>query len=82
MDDHKLPKKLRRPLDTFFSGIDAVFALAEAPDMARVPDEELARIKSQVIVEELCCDYGIELRRTGPDNLMGRYPIHEDHEPS
>jgi DNA primase len=50
--------------------------------MARVPDEELARIKSQVAVEDLCRDYGIELRRTGPDNLMGLCPFHEDREPS
>jgi DNA primase len=50
--------------------------------MARVPDEELQRIKSQVAVEDLCRDYGIELRRTGPDNLMGLCPFHEDHDPS
>jgi DNA primase catalytic core len=50
--------------------------------MARVPDEELARIKSQVAVEDLCRDYGIELRRTGPDNFMGLCPFHEDHDPS
>jgi len=37
--------------------------------MARIPDEELARIKSQVTVEDLCRDYGIELTRMGPDNL-------------
>src|ERR1700734_3080207 len=50
--------------------------------MARIPDEELARIKSQVTVENLCCDYGIELNRTGPDNLMGRCPFHADKTPS
>jgi DNA primase catalytic core len=50
--------------------------------MARVPDEELQRIKSQVAVEDLCRDYGIELRRTGPDNLMGLCPFHDDHDPS
>ena len=42
--------------------------------MARIPDEELQRIKSQVTVEDLCRDYGIELHRMGPDNLMGRWP--------
>jgi hypothetical protein len=50
--------------------------------MARVPDEELQRIKSQVNVEDLCRDYGIELQRMGPDNLMGRCPFHDDHTPS
>lgn len=50
--------------------------------MARIPDEELQRIKSQVNVEDLCRDYGIELRRTGPDNLMGCCPFHDDQTPS
>jgi hypothetical protein len=50
--------------------------------MARIPDEELQRIKSQVTVEDLCRDYGIELRRTGPDNLMGLCPFHDDQTPS
>jgi hypothetical protein len=50
--------------------------------MARIPDEELERIKSQVDLADLCRDYGIELKRMGPDNLMGRCPFHEDHTPS
>ena len=50
--------------------------------MARIPDEELQRIKSQVTVEDLCRDYGIELTRMGPDNLMGRCPFHDDQTPS
>lgn len=50
--------------------------------MARIPDEELQRIKSQVKAEDLCRDYGIELRRMGPDNLMGKRPFHEDDTPS
>jgi hypothetical protein len=31
--------------------------------MARIPDDELQRIKSQVKVEDLCREYGIELKR-------------------
>lgn len=50
--------------------------------MARIPDEELQRIKSQVKVEDLCREYGIELKRMGPDNLMGKCPFHDDHTPS
>jgi len=50
--------------------------------MARISDEELQRIKGQVRVEELCREYGIELKRMGPDNLMGLCPFHEDREPS
>ena len=50
--------------------------------MPRIPDEELQRIKSQVTLEDLCRDYGIELKRMGPDNLMGRCPFHDDQTPS
>ncbi len=50
--------------------------------MPRIPDEELQRIKSQVKLEDLCRDYGIELNRLGPDNLMGLCPFHDDHNPS
>ena len=50
--------------------------------MARIPDDELQRIKSQVKVAELCREYGIELKPMGPDNLMGKCPFHDDHTPS
>ena len=50
--------------------------------MARIPEEELQRIKSQVKVEDLCRDYGIELKAMGPENLMGLCPFHDDHNPS
>ena len=50
--------------------------------MARIPDEELQRIKRQVKVEDLCREYGIELKAMGPDNLMGLCPFHDDHDPS
>ena len=50
--------------------------------MARIADEELERIKSQVKVAELCREYGIELKQMGPDNLMGLCPFHDDREPS
>jgi len=50
--------------------------------MARIADDELQRIKSQVKVAELCREYGIELKPMGPDNLMGRCPFHDDATPS
>ena len=50
--------------------------------MARIPDDELERIKRQVKVAELCREYGIELKQMGPDNLMGRCPFHDDATPS
>jgi len=58
------------------------FLRAETKIMARIPDEELQRIKSQVKVEDLCREYGIELKRMGPDNLMGKCPFHDDRTPS
>ena len=69
------------PLTAFSPGKEAFFAFG-GPDMARIPDEELQRIKSQVKLEDLCRDYGIELNRMGPDNLMGRCPFHDDQTPS
>ncbi len=50
--------------------------------MARIADDELQRIKSQVKVTDLCREYGIELKQMGPDNLMGRCPFHDDATPS
>lgn len=49
--------------------------------MARVPEAELDRIKSEVSVERLAEARGIALRRHGAD-LLGLCPFHDDHEPS
>ena len=43
--------------------------------MARIPDEELARIKSQVTVEDLCRDYGIELDSHRAGQPDGPVPV-------
>ena len=43
--------------------------------MARIPDEELQRIKSQVAVEDLCRDYGIELQPHGAGQPHGPVPV-------
>ena len=45
--------------------------------MARIPDIELERLKSEVSVERLVESSGIELKRGGKD-LLGRCPFHED----
>ena len=50
--------------------------------MPRIPDTELARLKREVKLADLCRDYGITLHPTGPDNLMGCCPFHDDREPS
>ena len=49
--------------------------------MARIPAEELERLKREVSVEALARSRGVELRAHGKD-LMGLCPFHEDREPS
>ena len=49
--------------------------------MARIPEEELRRLKEQVPIEDLVKKHGVELRRHGSD-LLGLCPLHDDHEPS
>jgi DNA primase len=45
--------------------------------MARIPDTELERLKSEVSVERLVEASGVELKRGGKD-MLGRCPFHED----
>ena len=49
--------------------------------MARIPDQDLQRLKDEISVERLIESAGVELRRVGKD-LAGRCPFHEDSEPS
>lgn len=49
--------------------------------MARIPDEEIRRLKREVSLERLCSRYGIELKPQGK-NLVGFCPWHGDDEPS
>lgn len=49
--------------------------------MARIPDEEVERLKAEVAVERLAEARGIVLRRHGRD-LLGLCPFHDDREPS
>ena len=49
--------------------------------MARIPDEVIARLKTEVALERLVEAKGIELRRHGAD-LIGLCPFHDDREPS
>jgi DNA primase len=49
--------------------------------MARIPDEELERLKAQVSVERLVEGSGVALKAAGKD-LLGRCPFHEDREAS
>ncbi len=49
--------------------------------MARIPDDEIGRLKQQIPLERLVAGFGIELKRYGAD-LIGRCPFHDDHDPS
>jgi DNA primase len=49
--------------------------------MARIPEEVIERLKSEIPIERLVRGFGVELQRHGT-NLMGRCPFHEDRTPS
>ena len=49
--------------------------------MARVPEEELERLKREVSVQRLAEARGVELERHGAD-LIGLCPFHDDRKPS
>jgi hypothetical protein len=49
--------------------------------MARIPDDELERLKRETDLVALVQAAGVELRRHG-GNLVGRCPFHDDHGPS
>lgn len=49
--------------------------------MARIPDDELERLKAEVALERLVQARGVELSRKGGD-LVGLCPFHDDREPS
>ena len=49
--------------------------------MARIPDEEIERLKKEIPIERLVTGFGVELKQCGA-NLMGRCPFHDDRTPS
>ena len=49
--------------------------------MARVPDEEIERLKKEVDLAELVVRSGVALKKAGGD-LVGRCPFHDDDTPS
>jgi DNA primase len=48
--------------------------------MARIPEEQLTRLKQEVAVERLAEGMGVVLKRHGAD-LVGLCPFHDDREP-
>ena len=49
--------------------------------MARIPEDEIDRLKAEVSLQRLAEKRGIALRRHGAD-LLGLCPFHDDHDPS
>ena len=49
--------------------------------MARIPDDEIQRLKSEISMERLVTSFGVELNRHGAE-LIGRCPFHDDNTPS
>jgi DNA primase catalytic core len=49
--------------------------------MARIPQDEVERLKREISVERLAVTAGVELTKHGAD-LVGRCPFHEDRTPS
>ncbi|NRB74506.1 MAG: toprim domain-containing protein, partial [Verrucomicrobiales bacterium] len=50
--------------------------------MARIPDDEITRIKRETDLAALIRSRGIELRKHGSKDLIGLCPFHDDTEPS
>jgi len=50
--------------------------------MARIPEDDLERLKRNVSLAELCRSHGIELKPHGRKDLIGKCPFHEDETPS
>src|SRR5712692_2870234 len=49
--------------------------------MARIPEQEIERLKSKVRVERLIESSGVALKKSGKD-WLGQCPFHDDGEPS
>jgi hypothetical protein len=49
--------------------------------MARIPEHEIERLKTDISLVRLAEARGIKLKRSG-DNLLGLCPFHADHQPS
>jgi DNA primase catalytic core len=49
--------------------------------MARIPEQEIERLKKEISLERLVTARGITLKRHG-SNLLGLCPFHDDREPS
>jgi DNA primase len=49
--------------------------------VARIPNQEIERLKREIPIKRLMSGFGVELKRTGA-NMVGRCPFHDDCTPS
>ena len=49
--------------------------------MARIPDNDIERLKTDISLQRLAEAQGIQLKKHGQD-LIGLCPFHDDNEPS
>ncbi len=50
--------------------------------MARIPEQQVTRLKTEVSIVRLVEAAGIELKKHGGSDLVGRCPFHDDRNPS
>jgi DNA primase len=50
--------------------------------MARIPEEEIERLKREVSVQRLAEARGVELKKHGAEDLVGLCVFHEEQSPS
>ena len=49
----------------------------KATPMARIPEQQVQRLREEISVQRLVEDCGVDLKKTGKD-WAGRCPLHED----
>lgn len=50
--------------------------------MARIHDDDIRRLKENISIAQVCRSRGIELKKHGNRDLIGKCPFHEDKKPS
>jgi len=56
--------------------------MARTPRRVNIPDEQLEHLKRNVSILHVCAAHGIELKRHGTADYVGRCPFHDEDEPS
>jgi hypothetical protein len=62
--------------------ISVLTGFGRNPVMARIPEQQVTRLKTEVSIVRLVEAAGIELKKHGGSDLVGRCPFHDDRTPS